>query len=208
MDELIAGWRAAEGRLYPLVMAQPELYERYLAVVRAVADDLRSARTPQQLAEAFGGRAAILDAVVASRGFATDGLDFELAAQAAFGLRYREVVAEVHREDAVRRVREARRAGLPWVVLRETAGAAGPSAAPYDRLEMHLPSGVGLHAFVELGPEMDRPRFGVEVLQLDPRTGDPVNETARPAELRTYGDRDRWEEAVEELRRRLGGGPA
>ncbi|MGH2659514.1 MAG: hypothetical protein ACRDHS_07565 [Actinomycetota bacterium] len=204
MDELIAGWRAAEARLYPLVMAQPELFERYLAVVRAVADDLRSARTPQQLAEAFGSRAAILDAVVASRGFATDGLDRELVAQAAFGLRYREVVAEVQREDAVRRVRQARRAGLPWVVLRETAGT-DPFVAPYDRLEMHVPSGTGLHAFVELGPEMDRPRFGVEVLQLDPRTGDPVSDAAPPAELRTYGDRYRWEGTIEELRLRIGG---
>ena len=208
MDELIAGWRTAESRLYPLVMAQPELYERCVAVVRAVADDLRSARTPQQLAEAFGGRAAILDAVVASRGFATDGLDLELVAEAAFSLRYREVVTEVHREDAIRRVREAGRAGLPWVVLRETAGAAGPFAAPYDRLEMHVPSGVGLHVFVELGPEMDRARFGVEVVQLDPGTGDPVSETPPLAELRTYGERDRWEDAIEELRRRIGGGPA
>jgi hypothetical protein len=73
---------------------------------------------------------------------------------------------------------------------------------------MHVPSGVGLHAFVELGPEMDRPRFGVEVLQLDPRTGDPVSDSAPPAEVRTYGERDRWEDAVEELRRRIGGGPA
>src|SRR6266511_5369160 len=152
MDELVAGWRAAEARLYPLVMAQPELYERYLAVVRAVADDLRSARTPEQLAEAFGGRAAILESVVASKGFASEGLDLELVAQAAFGLRYQEVVMEVQREDAFRRVREAGRAGLPWVVLHETAGAAGPFAAPYDRLEMHVPSGVGIHAFVELGP--------------------------------------------------------
>lgn len=208
MDELIAGWRAAEARLYPLVMAQPELYERYVAVVRAVADHLRSARTPQQLAEAFGNRAAILEAVVASRGFATEGLDLELIAQAAFGLRYREVVTEVHREDAIRRVREAGRAGLPWVVLRETAGAAGPFAPPYDRLEIHVPSGVGVHAFVELGPEMDRPRFGVEVLQLDPRTGDPVSETAPPAELRTFAHENHWQEAIEELRRRLGGAPA
>ncbi len=208
MDELIAGWRAAEARLYPLVMAQPELYELYVAVVRAVADHLGSARTPQQLAEAFGGRAAILEAVVASHGFATDELDLELVAEAAFSLRYREVVTEVHREDAIRRVREAGRAGLPWVVLRETAGAAGPFAAPYDRLEMHVSSGVGVHAFVELGPEMDRPRFGVEVVQLDPRTGDPVSDTAPPAELRTFADENHWQEAIEELRRRLGEGPA
>lgn len=206
MDELIAGWRAAEARLYPLVMARPELYERCVDVVRAVADELRSARTPEQLAEAFGGRAAILESAVASRGFATDGLDLELVAQAAFGLRYREVVMEVQREDAIRRVREAGRAGLTWVVLRETAGASGPSAAPYDRLEMHVPSGVGLHAFVELGPEMDRPRFGVEVLDLDPRTGERVSEAA--AELRTYGDGERWREAIKELRRRIGGAPA
>ncbi len=208
MDELIAGWTAAEARLYPLVMAQPELYERCVSVVRAVADDLRSARTPEQLAEAFGGRAAILESVVASKGFATEGLDLELVAQAAFGLRYREVVMEVQREDAIRRVREAGQTRLPWVVLRETAGAAGPFAAPYDRLEMHVPTGVGLHAFVELGPEMDRPRFGVEVLKLDPRTGDRVSDTGHPAELRTYGDRDRWQEAIEEVRRRIGGGPA
>jgi hypothetical protein len=208
MDELIAGWTAAEARLYPLVMAQPELYQRCVSVVRAVADDLRSARTPEQLAEAFRGRAAILESVVASKGFATEGLDLELVAQAAFGLRYREVVMEVQREDAIRRVREAGQTRLPWVVLRETAGAAGPFAAPYDRLEMHVPTGVGLHAFVELGPEMDRPRFGVEVLKLDPRTGDRVSDIGPPAELRTYGDRDRWQEAIEEVRRRIGGGPA
>jgi hypothetical protein len=208
MDELIAGWTAAEARLYPLVMAQPELYQRCISVVRAVADDLRSARTPEELAEAFGGRAAILESVVASKGFATEGLDLELVAQAAFGLRYREVVMEVQREDAIRRVREAGQTRLPWVVLRETAGAAGPFAAPYDRLEMHVPTGVGLHAFVELGPEMDRPRFGVEVLKLDPRTGNRVSDTGPPAELRTYGDHDRWQEAIEEVRRRIGGGPA
>jgi hypothetical protein len=208
MDELIAGWTAAEARLYPLVMAQPELYQRCVAVVRAVADDLGYARTPEQLSEAFGGRAAILESVVASQGFATDGLDLQLVGQAAFGLRYREVVMAVQREDAIRRVREAGQAGLQWVVLRETAGAAGPFAAPYDRLEMHVPSGVGLHEFVELGPEMDRPRFGVEVLKLDPRTGDRVSDTGAPAELRTYRDGDQWKEAIEELRHRFGAGPA
>ncbi len=203
MEELIHRWRAAEQRLYPLVLVQPEAYERYLVLVRAVADELRSAQTPEELTGAFGGRASIVGTVAARAQVATEGLNLELVAEAAFSLRYREVLAEVRREEVIRRLRAASQQGAEWAVVQEAVGAAGPDMPPYDRLEMHIPSGVGLHSFVELGPEMDRPRFGVEVVGLDPQTGDRVIGAPWLAEPRTFEDRGRWEEAVEELRRRF-----
>ena len=207
LEELVRRWEAAEQRLYPLVIVRPELYERCVSLVRLVADDLRSAGTPEQLAAVYIDGRELVEAVIGRGGVAAEGMDLEMVLGAAFGLRYREVLAEVAREEATRRVVAARKHGDHWVVLHETSGAAGPQAPPYRRLEMHLPDGAGLHLFVELGPEMDRWLYGVEAIHLDPETGDWVGERAPLSERRTFTDPRTWTAAVEELRARYGGGP-
>ena len=206
LEELVGLWSAAEQRLYPIVTAQPEIYERYLGLVRIVADELGSARTPEQLAEAYGDAAEIVEAVMVRGGLVVEGLDLGVVAGAAFGLRYKEVLAEAHRGEAARRLRAARARGDRWVVVYEAAGAGGPRMPPYRKLEMHLADGVGLHVFVELGPDMDRPVYGVEVVRLDPWTGDWVDEPAPLTGRETFPDPESWERTVEHLRARLGGG--
>ena len=63
MTESIAGfvneWQAAEERLYPILMAQSDRYELYVHLVRQVADELRFARTAQELASAYAGGSEI-----------------------------------------------------------------------------------------------------------------------------------------------------
>lgn len=207
-DEFVGRWTAAEDRLHPLVLAQPETYERYLQLVRAVADSLDDARTREQLVEAYGRARAIVEATIAREGIAADGLDLGLAAGAAFGLRYREVIAELRRDEVKRRLAAAQDSGEPWVVVFETGGAMGFPFPPYRKLEMHLPDGMALHSFVELDADMDRPVFGVEVVRLDPLTGAGVPETETPPEPLRFSEREPWEAALEELRAGLGGASA
>ena len=44
-DAAIDAWRRAEARVYPSVMVNAELYQQYIGVVRAVAEELRDVRT-------------------------------------------------------------------------------------------------------------------------------------------------------------------
>lgn len=207
-DELIGRWTAAEDRLHPLVFAQPETYERYLQLVRAVANTLDHARTREQLVDAYGRSRAIVEATIAREGIAADGLDLELVAGAAFGLRYREVIGELRRDEIKRRVAAAGDRGDEWVVVYETGGAGGFPLPPYRNLEMHLPDGMALHSFVELDADMDRPVFGVEVVRLDPQTGAGVPETETLSEPLTFSEPELWEAALERLRAGLGGASA
>lgn len=192
----------------PVVLAQPEIYERYLRLVRMIADELGFARTPEQLAEAYGRAPEIVDATILRGGIAAEGMDLLTVAGAAFGLRYREVLAELRSDDAIRRVRAARQSGDEWVVVYEAGDAGGPRLPPYRRLEMHLPDGMGLHAFVELDQEMARPVYRVEVVRLDPETGGGLPRTAAPSEPLTFTEPGPWEAKVEDLRARLGGASA
>lgn len=201
-QELVAGWQAAEERLYPVVMVRPELYERYLSLVRAVADSLRDVGTVGALARRFRTGDSIMATTVERTGIATEGMDLGLAAGAAFCLRYREILAETGRRDALRRIEEARARGEPWVIVHETDRFGD---ALYRRLELHLPSGAGLHAFVELDAETGGRIYCLEALPLDPRTGSHLEELPPIAPRRTYVDEDDWRSAVDRLRTHLEG---
>lgn len=200
LEEALRSWQAAEEKLYPVVMLRPEVYQRYVELVRAVADELWSYVTPESLASAYARASEIVATVIARFGASVDDMDLGLLAGAAFSLRYREVLAETSRQEAVRRIDEARARGDPWVVLYEMGKAKGAPALPYRRLEMHLPDGVGLHVFVEEDPETGAPIFGLERVQLDPSTGDWVNAAQPSPERQTFPSADRWEEAVKALR--------
>ncbi|MBW3601560.1 MAG: hypothetical protein KY434_02535 [Actinobacteria bacterium] len=209
LPELVRRWRAAEERLYTVVMVVPEHYERRIRLVRAVADELRSSSTPEELAAAYP-RAPDLVATASRRlGLLPEDVgDVELVAGAAFSLRYGEVLEETHRDRAARRARTAREAGHEWVVLYETGSPETGLLAPYRRLEMHLPDGLGLHVFVEPHPETMRAVYGVEAVQLDPASGDWVADSRLPAQRQTFAAREPWVEAVADRRRRYGNSAA
>lgn len=203
LEETVRRWRVAEERLYPVVMLRPEVYQRYIELVRAVADELWSYVTPESLVAAYAKAPEIVAAVIARFGTAVDDLDVGLLAGAAFSLRYREVVADRNRKEAVERLEAARARGDEWVVLYETGRrpAGRPPIPPYRRLEMHLPDGLGLHVFVEVDPETANPVYGVERVRLDPATGDWVDEGETDAASRqSFPTPERWQSAVEALR--------
>ena len=198
-DEIIRRWRVAEERLYPVVMVRADLYERYISVVRAVADELRSYGSPDELVEAYREGAEITARVVRAQIISTEELDLGLVAGAAFSLRYREVAEEEHRREAARRIRAARARGDEWTVVYETGSPDGP-LPPYRRLEMRLSDGAALHVFVEFDPDTGGPLYGLEAVQLDPQTADWVTDADPLWERATFRDPAAWRAETERLR--------
>jgi hypothetical protein len=208
--ELVERWNLAERHLYPIVMARPDLYERYLALVRAMADDLGDLSTPGALAAAFGEAVAQAARSATRSGIPTEGLDLDVAAGAAFALRYREVKAAAARGAVAARVQEATAKGKQWVVLQESPGEQAPdpfAAAVSSRVELHVPTGVAIHSFVELDPDTYQPRYGVEAAHLDPASGELARDEEPVATPRTFDDRAAWERAVAALRQACETGP-
>jgi len=203
LAETVSHWRAAENRLYPVVMTRPDLYELSIRLVRGVADDLRSARTPDELLEAYERAGEVVVAVVRRTELSTEGIDLGLVTGAAFSLRYRELLEEMHREEAIRRIREGRERGAEWVVIYETETGGGMPISPYRRLEMKIPDGIGLHVFIESDPETGGPLFGVETIQLDPQTGDWLPDAQSLSARQTFPEPGPWEIVIEALRSEL-----
>jgi hypothetical protein len=202
--ELVERWNVAERHLYPVVMARPDLYERYLALVRALADDLGDLSTPEALAAAFDDAVARAARSAARAGVPTAGLDLGMAAGAAFALRYREVRAAGTRAAVAARVQEASAKGESWVVLQEPSGEPAPdpfAATVSSRVELHVPTGVAIHSFVELDPDTYRPRYGVEAVRVDPASGELAMDEQPVAALQTFDDPAAWERSVTALRR-------
>ncbi len=84
-------WRAAEDRLYPQAMSDPEAYQRVVAAVSAVLSELRRrTETATELLALETQPAEVLAAVDRS---ATAGIGEELLLQAACALRSRELAA-------------------------------------------------------------------------------------------------------------------
>lgn len=202
-EELAQRWRAAEERLYPVVMVRPDLYERSIELVRSIADELRAVTTTAALVEAFGNAAEIAAGVIRRESLTVEGIDLGLVTSAAFGLRHRDLVGELARGRAMERIQAARERGDAWVVLYEAGSPVQAPAVPYRRLEMHLRGGAGLHVYVEQDVATARPLYGVQAVQLDPHTGDWLNEATVWAEPRTFSDPEPWQALIDELRGQL-----
>jgi hypothetical protein len=191
---LLRRWTEAEARLYPVVLVRPDLYERYIRLVRAIADELASTPGVDVLAARFEGAEDLAREVAARLGIPDQDMDFGLVAGAAFAHRYREALQDQHRDDALERIRAARERGDESAMVYETGARGIP---PYRRLEMRLADGAGIHSFIELDPETGNPLYGVEQIQLDPQTGDWVNDAEVLTSRTTFPDAAAWAEGVE-----------
>jgi hypothetical protein len=205
LQEAVRRWRAAEQRLYPTVLASPEGFDRYVALVRAVTDELGSVRSTEALVDAYAEGLDVAEAAARGHQLSTQGLDLDLAAGAAFSLRYREVVAETRREEVGRRVSEASARGQEWVVIQDAPPWLQSPFPPWRRLEMHLPEGTGLHSWVEESLSGDEGvEYGVEVVRLDPQTGRWAPDQPL-VDRQTFSEHAVWQAAVEALKARYHG---
>jgi hypothetical protein len=86
----VARWRAAEGRLYPLIMVDLDLYEAAVSLVREAAQVLR--RECGTVAElTYVDAAGVLAQCPSAAGMASAGFDPRTAFDAACAGRFREL---------------------------------------------------------------------------------------------------------------------
>ena len=190
-EDAIAAWRRAEARVYPTVMVDAAMYEQYLTMVRAVADELSDVDTEDELVTAWEERRELAGAVVTAhappmRAF----MDLDAVRDAAFCHRHREITRSRGKEIARERLEQARRDGSAWVVLFDDVTPMGS-----HRLEMHVRSGRALHASCKR--DVDRPAtYSLEVVQLDPRTGTWLLDEAPLMPAQTYRTAEEWEARI------------
>ena len=193
-------WRAAEERLYPVVMLRPDLYERAIQLVRRVADELAGHGDVASLVAAWPDAAAIVYRVSSLALLPLDELDAGLVAGAGFSLRYRELAVDAARGDRIERVRRAAESGAAWVTVDRIGRLETAAMVPYTWVEMHVPSGVALRQTIEADADTGAPRFRLEVVRLDPLTGEGVGVSGDLAVEETFSNRDEWSAAVDARR--------
>jgi hypothetical protein len=199
--EATGRWRAAEARLYPVVMVRPDLYERSVTAVHATVEKLQGMTTIEDLMAAEGRGETLVAEAMRDGNLNAQELDLPLIAGAAFGMRHAQIEATLARARSVDLISNARARGETWVLLSETDRRA-PGAVPdppYHCLEIRLADGLGLHLFVDPDPSTARPVYGLETVQLDRLTGEWLGD-ARPPTSATYSSPEPWDAHARALR--------
>lgn len=199
-DAAVAAWRRAEARIYPSVMVNATLYQEYVTVVQAVAQELGGVADERSLVTAWVEQRDLVREVLArSAPQMAPLMDMEAVRDAAFCHRHREITREQGRVLAAERLEAARRSGAAWVVLFDDVTPLGSHV-----LEMHVASGRALHASSELPLDASRPRFTLEVVQLDPRDGTWLLDRPPLMRAATYDNREEWEARIDQARLQFG----
>jgi hypothetical protein len=199
-EAAIAAWRRAEARVYPSVMVNATLYQQYIGVIRALADELVHLRTEDDLVRAWRDQPQLGAEMIRRRSPSMASMmDAEAARDAAFCQRHRDLTRERGKEIARERLKRARRAGDAWVTLFEDVTPFGS-----HRLEMHVKSGRALHASSQTEPDAMRATYELEVVQLDPRDGAWLVDKPPLMPARRFTRHDEWEARIAQARDQFG----
>jgi hypothetical protein len=191
--ELLAAWRAAEDRLYPMVMVVPENYERVVRLVGATTVELQLACS--DLASLVDEAPRVADRVrrLATEAGMGDALEFELIASAACLLRYRQIQSQTHRQQRIRLIEEASATGKTWVTLEQGSAPTSWPPLPSTTVEMHLPTGRALELTTSMDESTGAARFRITEVSLDPGSGEPG---PGPVTEEAYADLHEWQAAI------------
>jgi hypothetical protein len=191
-------WDEAEARLFPLVMAQPELYKQALGAIQRLLGWLRE--TCRDLTALLAAHERGGDLLEGAAVPAVPGVRPGLIAAAACATRYRELVAELAAAARLTALARAREQGLAWAVVEEIGQADRALYVPYQRVEAEVASGRAV--IVSIGPDetLSRAVYRLDAGQIDVasgalRIGDPLG---------SYLDAGEWAAAL----RRTQAGPA
>jgi hypothetical protein len=201
----LSRWHEAEGRLYGLVLTSPELYEVSRPRVRALADELGTSVSEAQLVASYAAGTELLHRVADRDAVDLSLIDTAAVTAAGFCLRHGELVAANAREAALRRVHQARAAGLPWVTLHEsgTLPRPGQLGAGYHLVEGSLQVPWGVHASVTFDLDTSTMVYVVEPVAVDVAEASWWLPDDPPVPSRTCADVDSWRAAVTEVRTSL-----
>jgi hypothetical protein len=186
---VLRSWDEAEARLFPLVMARPDLYQRSVSMIQRLLGRLRETCPDLPALLAANERGGDLAAAELA-----DGADAEirpdLVAAAACAMRYRELVASLAASDRLAALARARDEGRSWAVVEETGSPQRLPYVPYQRIEAEVGSGRAVLVSIEPDETLSRAVHRLDRGQIDLVTGalqigDPVGSYLDPDEFAT-----------------------
>ena len=183
-------WDQAEAKIFPLVMARPEVYERALRMIADLAARLRETcpDVPALLAAHERGADLVTEPC--------PGAGPELIAAAACAMRYREIVITGAAQGRLAALARARDQDLDWTVVEENGDPARAPYLPYQRVEAHVPSGRAVIISIEPDQTLVRAVHRLDAAEVDLATGG----LRAGAELGSYGDEQAFAQALQRAR--------
>jgi hypothetical protein len=199
---VLRSWDEAEARLFPTIMARPDLYQQSVSLIQRLLGRLREtcADLPGLLAAHERG-GELVDELAEG---ADAGIRPDLVAAAACAMRYREMVAELAARGRLAALARARDQGQSWTVAEETGSADRAPFVPYQRIEAEASSGRAVIISIEPDETLSRAVHRLDRGQIDLVTGGlQIGEA-----IGSYPDTDACAAALRAARLEAGRGPA
>jgi hypothetical protein len=146
---VLRAWDEAEARLFPTIMARPDVYQQAVTLIQLLLGRLRETclDLPALLAAHERGGELVDELAPGARA----GIQADLVAAAACAMRYRELVASLAAAGRLAALARAREAGQSWVVVEESGSADLAPFVPYQRIEAE--AGTGRAVIVSIDPD-------------------------------------------------------
>ena len=166
---VLRSWDEAEARLFPTIMARPDLYQQAVSLIQRLLGRLRETCPDLPSLLAAHERGGDL-ADESSRGSGA-GLQPDLVAAAACAMRYREIFASLTAQGRLAALARARDQGESWTVVEESGSHDRAPFVPYQRVEAEAGTGRALIISIEPDETLSRAVYRLDQGQIDLATG-------------------------------------
>ena len=200
---LAAYWDESERRLYPTATTNPDAYQSAVRLVRAVADALAQVSELDELVQRWEHRSDTLEEAVRATGAAVAYGLSEATVGAGFAMRRRELLAERSERRRRERIAAAREAGRAWALIHEQGDLGSGLVDPYQRVELHLSTGLAVVSMVEPDPSTMKPTYVVTVVAMGDEPGHASGIDAASFDGCETSDPQRFEEYGRAMRSRV-----
>ena len=194
---VLRSWDEAEARLFPTIMARPDVYQQAVSLIQQLLGRLRE--TCLDLPSLLAAHERGGDLVDELAEGADAGIQPGLVAAAACAMRYRELVASLAAQGRLAALTRARDQGESWAVVAETGSEDRAPFVPYQRIEAEPGTGRAVIISIEPDETLSRALYRLDQGQIDLATGGlQVGEA-----IGSYLDRDAFAAALREVRPKL-----
>jgi len=166
---VLRSWDQAESRLFPTIMARPDVYQRSVTLIQLLLGRLRD--TCPDLPALLAAHERGGDLVADLAGKADTEIQPDLVAAAACAMRYRQLVASLAAQGRLAALAQARDQGQSWAVVEETGSEDRAPFIPYQRIEAEVASGRAVIISIEPDETLSRAVHRLDAGQIDPLTG-------------------------------------
>jgi hypothetical protein len=166
---VLRSWDEAEARLFPTIMARPDVYQQAVSLIQRLLGRLRE--TCLDLPSLLAAHERGGDLVDELAEGADAGIQPGLVAAAACAMRYRELVASLAAQGRLAALRRARDQGESWAVVEEIGSVDRAPFVPYQRIEAEVGTGRALIISIEPDETLSRAVYRLDQGQIDLVTG-------------------------------------